>query len=154
MSHLTQVLDEVEAAGVALRVDGGRVRIRYLDGSQREKLAQPIATLRAHRDEVADLLRSRAAIPAMPPGVRLVEWSLKQAPIAIDSCSVVTGPTFFARTTVEQLRIALAEPKRWVGWTVPQLIDRLKQVGVEVALVDPLEANDEKHRLDSNPGKG
>jgi hypothetical protein len=30
--------------------------------------------------------------------------------------------------------VALAEPKRWVGWSVPQLIDRLAQVGVTVTL--------------------
>jgi hypothetical protein len=70
----------------------------------------------------------------MPAGVRLIEWNLKQPPVAIETCAVVTDSGLFARTTLEQLRIALAGPKRWVGWSVPQLIDRLAQVGVRVAL--------------------
>jgi len=70
----------------------------------------------------------------MPTGVRLINWNLKEPPIAIDICSVVTDPPLFARSTLEQLGAALAEPKRWVGWSVPQLIDRLAQVGVIVAL--------------------
>lgn len=37
-------------------------------------------------------------------------------------------------STLEQLRVALTQPKRWVGWSVPQLVDRLAQVGVFVAL--------------------
>ena len=37
-------------------------------------------------------------------------------------------PSLFARTTIEQLRAALANPKRWVGWSVRQLLDRLHQV--------------------------
>ncbi len=43
-------------------------------------------------------------------------------------------PDLFVRTTLDQLRIALAEHKRRVGWTVEELIDRLHQVGVEVAV--------------------
>jgi len=46
----------------------------------------------------------------------------------------VTNSVLFARTTLEQLRIALAHPKRWVGWSVPQMIDRLAQVGVTVEI--------------------
>jgi hypothetical protein len=70
----------------------------------------------------------------MPSGVRLLTWNLKQPPVAIETCSVVIDPALFASSTLEQLRIALENPKRWVGWTVPQLIDRLAQVGVIVAL--------------------
>ena len=131
---MVEVLAEVEAAGVAVRLDGEKVRIRYQEELQRKQLAQLIAFLRAHRREVADLLRARATIPAMPPGVRLLDWNLKQPPVAIDTCSVVTDPALFVRTTLEQLRVALAKPERWVGWTVVQLIDRLRQVGVDVGL--------------------
>lgn len=54
--------------------------------------------------------------------------------MAIESCAVVTDTALFARTTLEQLRAALAQPKRWVGWSVPQLVDRLAQVGVLVTV--------------------
>lgn len=129
-----QVLGEVEAAGIALRLDGERVRIWFPELHQREELARQVAFLRANRCEVAAFLRARAAIPTIPPGVRLVAWRLKEPPVAIESCAVVTDSTLFARTTLKQLRTALAHPKRWVGWSVPQLIDRLAQVGVVVAL--------------------
>jgi hypothetical protein len=67
-------------------------------------------------------------------GVRLVKWNLKEPPVAIDTCSIVTDPALFASTTLGQLTAALANAKRWVGWSVPQLIDRLAQIGVTVAL--------------------
>jgi hypothetical protein len=127
-------LGEIEAAGIALRLDGERVRILFPEPRQREELAGQVAFLRTHRDEVAEFLRKRVAIPRMPPGIRLLKWHPKEPPVAIETCAVVTEPTLFARTTLEQLRIALANPKRWVGWSVSQLIERLAQVGVIVAL--------------------
>jgi hypothetical protein len=131
---ISQILGEVEAAGIAFRLDGEGVRIWFPEPQQREELAGQVAFLRTHRDEVADFLRKRVAIPTMPPGVRLVKWSLKDPPVAIETCAVVTEPALFASTTLEQLRVALANPKRWVGWSVSQLLERLAQVGVTVVL--------------------
>jgi hypothetical protein len=54
---------------------------------------------------------SQSGPPAMPCGVRLVAWSLKEPPVAIESCSVVAQPALFARATLEQLRVALADPR-------------------------------------------
>src|ERR1700684_1572895 len=54
-----QILDQVEAAGIALRLDGERIRIRYPEPQHREELAGQVAFLRAHRDEVAEALRVR-----------------------------------------------------------------------------------------------
>ena len=54
-----EILGQVEAAGIALRLDGERVRIRFPEPQQREQLAEQIAVLRAHRDEVAEVLRVR-----------------------------------------------------------------------------------------------
>ena len=106
----------------------------------RSQLPEQIA-LRVETTEVT--------IPAMPPGVRLIEWKLKEPPVAIETCAVVTDSGLFARTTLEQLRIALAEPKRWVGWTVPQLIDRLAQVGVNVSLEFQGGRNDRNKRAET-----
>jgi hypothetical protein len=72
--------------------------------------------------------------PDMPPGVRLVAWSPKEPPVVIETSAVVVNPALFAQTTLEQLTTALASPERWIGWSVPQLIDRLAQVGVFVKL--------------------
>lgn len=82
----------------------------------------------------ADFPIIRPDIPAMPPGVRLVAWRLKEAPVVIETSAVVVNPPLFARTTLTQLTTALANPERWVGWSVPQLIDRLAQVGIFVKL--------------------
>lgn len=132
--RVIETLGEVEAIGIALRLDGEKVRFWFPEPQQREELSRQVAFLRAHRNEVAEYLRKRTAIPPTPPGVRLVDWNLKEPPVAIETCSVVIDSALFARTTLEQLRIALANPRRWVGWSVQQLIDRLAQVGVTVAL--------------------
>ena len=145
MTDLLEVLSRLEENGGSLRLEGDR--IRYSVPSVSKEALDLLAELRKHRDAVRALLIERAArqdgnpssqtshvVLAMPAGVRLVHWDLKEPPVAIDTCSVVTDPALFAHSTLEQLRAALAEPKRWVGWSVPQLIDRLAQVGVTVTL--------------------
>jgi hypothetical protein len=132
--RVDDVVCQVEADGASLRLEGDKIRIWFPEPEARDELAAKVSFLRAHRKEVLELLRARRTIPAMPPGIRLISWNLKAPPTAIETCAVVTDPTLFARTTVEQLRIALAHPRRWVGWTLPQLIDRLAQVGVVVAV--------------------
>jgi hypothetical protein len=69
----------------------------------------------------------------------------QRATRAIETCAVVTDSGLFARTTLEQLRIALAEPKRWVGWSVPQLMDRLAEVGVRVPMESAAQENFSKY---------
>ena len=66
-------MSEVEATGTLLLLDGEHIRIRYLEAQQRDELADQIAFLRAHRNEVAECLRIRGTAPPMPPGVRLIE---------------------------------------------------------------------------------
>jgi hypothetical protein len=71
----------------------------------------------------------------MPPGVALLSWELRQKPVTIiGTGEVVTDAGKFARMCLEQLRIALANPRRRLGWTAQQLLDRLGQVGVGVAI--------------------
>jgi hypothetical protein len=72
--------------------------------------------------------------PTKPLRIRVVEWNLKEPPIAIEYHAVVTNPAKFASGTLGELRERLTNPKRKYGWSVPQLIDRLAQVGVTVAL--------------------
>ena len=93
-----------------------------------------LAELRKRKSDVAAFLRTRDAIPAMPPGVRLVKWNLKEPPIAVEYHAVVTDPAKFACATLVELSERLANPKRKYGWSAPQLIDRLGQVGVIVTL--------------------
>jgi hypothetical protein len=56
----------------------------YPNEERREGLASQVNLLRDHRAEVAAFLKTRGIIPAMPPGVRLVKWNLKEPPIAIE----------------------------------------------------------------------
>jgi hypothetical protein len=100
--------------------------------------------LRKRRNEVFAVLQQRNTAPPMPPGVRLVEWKLKEPPVAIETCAVVINPALFARRTLQQLRTAIKNPRRWVGWSIPQLIGRLGQVGVTVTL----ETDDIGNRLE------
>jgi putative DNA primase/helicase len=71
-------------------------------------------------------------IPPMPPGMALVSWELKPAPVTIGAGETVTDPAKFARGCLEQLRNALANPRRRAAWTVPQLLKRVALVGVMV----------------------
>jgi hypothetical protein len=72
----------------------------YPNEERREGLASQVNLLRDHRAEVAAFLKTRGIIPAMPPGVRLVKWNLKEPPIAIEYHAVVTDPAKFARATL------------------------------------------------------
>jgi hypothetical protein len=56
---VSEILCEVEAAGIGLRLEGGKIRIWFPEAGQREAVAGQVAFLRTHRDEVAELLRVR-----------------------------------------------------------------------------------------------
>jgi hypothetical protein len=129
MTAVEGLIERVEAAGGVLTVHGERIRCRLP-----EEASPLIEELRARREEVLLALSQRSPIPPMPRGLRLVRWNLKDTPVRLDCCSVVTDTARFAETTVEQLRIALGDPNRCVGWSVAQLIERLDRVGVSLVL--------------------
>ena len=137
--RVSEILVELEAAGAAFRLDGETVRVSYPDDECREGLSGQIALLRDRREEVAAYLKQRDAIPQMPVGVQLVRWNPKPAPVAIDVCSVVVDVPKFVQSELLALDSRLNNP--WTihgGFTVPQILDRLAQAGVVVALaVEP-----------------
>jgi hypothetical protein len=49
---VAEAVSEIEAAGVAFRLDGEKVRVSYPDDECREELAGQVALLRARRAEV------------------------------------------------------------------------------------------------------
>jgi hypothetical protein len=59
---VSAVLNEIESAGIALRLDGERIRLWFPEPEQREQFAEEIAFLRAHRGEVAEFLNGRDAV--------------------------------------------------------------------------------------------
>lgn len=132
--NIASIVNELEAAGVAFRLDSERVKVWFPDRERRNELATQIAFLRDHRVEVADFLKTQNTIPAMPRGVRLVQWNLKEPPVCLESYSVVTDSAKFAKSTLGQMKILLENRESRVGWTMAQLIDRLAQVGVTVSL--------------------
>ena len=132
MIGVAEIVAQLEGAGGTLELAEGQIRYRIpADCSETRNF---LLQLRGRRSEVVALLKARSNEPCMPTGVVLLGWSLKKPPVAIETCAVVTDPALFARTTLDQLQAALGERSRWVGWSVPQLIDRLAQVGVTVRL--------------------
>ncbi len=133
MREVGEVVSRIEGLGGFLTLTrDGSIRYRVpRDNPESKALLDEVKT---DKEALVAYLRARAVIPEMPPGVSLVVWKPKEPPVAIDTCSVVIDTALFAKGTLEQLRIALTQPKRWVGWSVPQLVDRLAQVGVLVTL--------------------
>jgi hypothetical protein len=150
---VAEVVIKVEAAGVAFRLDGEKVHVSYPDEESRKELAEQIALLRPQRAEVAAYLKARSAIPAMSRGVRLVRWRPKPAPVAIDVCSVVVDVPKFIEAELRELNSRLNHP--WTirgGFTVPQMLDRLAQAGVEVEL-EPKGGASTTKRLNTEGGR-
>jgi hypothetical protein len=96
-----------------------------------------LTELRKQREKVRAFLRARAAIPAMPPGVRLVRREPKPAPVVLTQYSVITDVSRFISMTILELRAAIAG-KRWRAGhrSVRELIDRLEQCGVILQVSD------------------
>lgn len=128
MSVAQGVVERIEGAGGELGLHGERIRVRLP-----EDAIHLLDDLRAHKDEVLSLLRRREEIPAMPPGVRLVHWEPKPAPVVLTQWSVVTDVDRFIRVTLLELKAALAG-KRWQSGhlSVRDLVDRLEQCGARV----------------------
>jgi len=129
VNQAEHVIESVRAAGGTLVLHGRKILCRLPQNA-----THLLDDLRRCRNDVESALRQRETVPDMPPGVQLLEWLLKSPPVAIETFAVVTEPALFAVTTLEQLRRALECPKSWVGWSIPQLIERLAQVGVTVKL--------------------
>ena len=130
---VADVVTEIEAAGVAFRLEGEKVRICYPDDERREELAGRIALLRHQRAEVTAYLKARCAIPPMPEGVRLVCWEPKPAPIALTRVEIVTDVPRFVTMTLLELEAALMG-RRWLAGSrsIRELIERLEECGVLV----------------------
>lgn len=100
-------------------------------------------SVETHSDEIIENTRMTpvpkvpklAEIPQMPNGVRLVHWDPQPAPAAIDICSVVLNIPKFIKTELQALDSRLNNPQTiHGGFTVPQILDRLAQVGLIVTV--------------------
>jgi hypothetical protein len=133
--NVSDLVSEVEIAGVAFQLDGEKVHVEYLDDKHREELAGRIACLRAHRDEVINFLKEREGAPPMPDGVRLIRWRLKRPPVAIMKVEIVTDVPAFVKVTLRQLQCALVGKLRLpIHRSVRELTERLEECGVAVEI--------------------
>jgi hypothetical protein len=130
--YVHDVITEAAVLGVKLRLDGRKIQAAVPRG-QMARFRPMVEGLRANREELRRVLQQQTTLPNMPAGVRLIEWNLKQPPVLIESNGIVIDPNLFGRRTLEDLGCALSNDA-WVGWSVPQLGDRLRQVGIVVEL--------------------
>jgi hypothetical protein len=76
----------------------------------------------------------------LPRGVRLVRYEPKPPPIAIDVCSIVVDVERFIQTELAELDARLHSPIQIRGgWGVFTILDRLRQVGLELEIEPVLE---------------
>ena len=78
MNRAIDLIEQIESCGGVLAVKDGD-RIAY---ELPEEMAGFVDQLREQKSEIMEVLRQRETIPRMPPGVRLISWSLKQPPVA------------------------------------------------------------------------
>lgn len=130
MSTALELVQIVEQNGGRIRIDGEDLVI-----SPREAAMPVLDALRRHKAELLDELGRR---PAMPPGVRLVRWEPKAAPVPLSQCETVLDVELFIRTSLAQLENMLAG-RRWLAgnWGLAGLVERLSAVGCHVALDNP-----------------
>jgi hypothetical protein len=138
VNRAPEVVSRIEELGgyLALDADGN---IRYRVPKDSPEAQALLATVRAQKQNLLAYLRTRPPLkaPAMPKGVRLIRWEPRLAPVAIDLCSVVVDVPKFIESELQALDSRLNNP--WTihgGFTIPQMLDRLAQVGVLVGLED------------------
>ena len=153
------VIEELRRLGFEIEAAGDRVRVRHQSQPRPEALplleyirqhkADVLAALTGpqplYKDEptadakgdVDDLDGIVAEAPPLPPplpsGLRLISYLPKKPPVAFEQCSIVTNLDLFIKTTLADLEAKLNHPTPtpW-GWTVQQMLDRLRQVGLVI----------------------
>jgi hypothetical protein len=75
--------------------------------------------------------------PPMPPGLRLVKWEPKEAPIEISPYETVIETEKYIESTLRQVD-ALLNHRGWLGgnWPLKIVLERLEKVGCTVELIE------------------
>jgi hypothetical protein len=156
-----RAIEELRRLGFEIEAAGDRVRVRHQSKPQAEALPL-LEYIRQHKADVLAALMGPqpvnnacpiAAInvdgdvldgfvaeapprpPRLPHGLRLVSYSPKRPPVALEQCSIVTNVQLFIQSSLADLEDRLNRPKvNRYGWTVPQILDRLRQVGLVIEI--------------------
>ena len=154
-----RVIKELRRLGFEIEAAGDRVRVRHQSQPLPEALPL-LEYIRQHKADVlaaltgpqpqdqeeltaeakgdADVLDGIVAEalplpPPLPKGLRLISYVPQKLPVALEQCSIVTNLELFIQSSLADLEDKLNHPNtvRW-GWTVAQMLDRLRQVGLVV----------------------
>jgi hypothetical protein len=156
--RVVELIEALQSEGVRFRVEGDRVRatlpkptpsgiISALD-SLRPYKADVRAIIEAGMladalpDEAHGVLAS-ADPPSLPRGVRLLSYCPKTPPVAVTPISVVTDVNKFIGSYLRDLEFRLEHPKAHACASLNEILAKLAEVGVELAL-DPPIASEEK----------
>lgn len=141
MTLLLDAIIEFELLGGEFILEKDHLEVQY-PRRQMGALTPVLATLRAHRHEVAILIRGRhsggvsapAQCPRLPAGVRLVKYVPKNPPVAVGAINIVTDVDMFIRAYLADLQHRLQHPKTYACATLPEIIAKLAEVGLELTI--------------------
>ena len=129
-----EILEAIQNLGGSLVLSGERIQYVLPDSA-----LWLVTELREKRDKLIELLRQNETPAPMPPGVRLLKWKPKNPPIAIVRMGIVSNVDKFIGATLRELRARLEGRDFPTGnWSLPELVDRLEQVGVCVTIQEAL----------------
>ena len=159
-----RVIEDLRRLGFEIEAVGDCVRVRHslppgpealpLLEHMRQHKAEVLAALTGpqSREEVqtkevtgnAEILDGIVADalplpPNLPNGVRLLLYAPKKPPVALEECSIVTNVELFIQSSLADLdcRLNHADEKR-LGRSIPQILDRLQQVGLLIEVATPV----------------
>ena len=91
-----------------------------------------------------DLIPAPRGCPPLPRGIKVIRYQPKAPPLAIDTCSVVVDVEKFIRGELIELDARLHSPVQIrAGHGVFTILDRLAQVGLELAIEAPSKRQDQ-----------
>jgi len=151
MSTGIQILETLRSLGVTVTVIGADRDRLWLEPADKIP-ADMVPRIKAEKPAILEALREQAE-PAVRPAEPTYAWPstavtrppfeitkdefIKDGPVRLSNHEVVVDTFKFAMSTLGQLRKLLDNPKAKVGWTAPQLLERLKAVGLTVVVTGP-----------------
>jgi hypothetical protein len=136
---VAEAIKEFESRGGRLLFEGADVTVIY-PREQKDETQAVVRTLRANRDRVIEMVRERQGVPApgeclpLPPGVRLVSYHPKTPPVPISLVSIVNDVDKFIAAYLSDLRQRLAHPNTHACAPLHEILTKLAEVGVELAI--------------------